>query len=375
MKHSVSIFAFLITLSMVVLSCQNRSMTIQEEISGQTHIESNVVATTISNQPLLDRESPFVKREFNPYLGDRWIGKAISYGCYREGQAPGVKGASEDEILEDLNILSQYWNLFRVYGADSDSERILNVIKKNNLPFRVMLGVWLENETKLPERQPANLEQVKKAIELANRFPDLIVGINVGNESQVSWSWHHMEAETLIHYIRMVRAGTDIPVATADDYNFWNKTESQVIANEIDFIVLHAYALWNGQQLDHAIQWTDSVYQDIQSKHPEMTIALGETGWATVYNSKKIGPGEQGTLIKGEVSISAQENFLIDLNNWIEKNQVTTFLFEAFDEPWKGGGEQSGPNEVEKNWGVFYKDRTPKASFKGYLKQINRSSN
>ena len=73
-------------------------------------------------------------------------------------------------------------------------------------------------------------------------------------------------------------------------------------------------------------------------------------------------------MIKGEISYSAQEKFLLELSSWIDQYQVTTFLFEAFDEPWKGGGENSSPNEIEKHWGVFYENRTPKESFQNYLK-------
>ncbi|MCF7825131.1 MAG: glycosyl hydrolase family 17 [Candidatus Marinimicrobia bacterium] len=360
-------------LSAILIDCYQGSA--QPEISQS--VKSTVNFTTdigVNNPPSL-KETPFLKRPFTPYLGDQWIGNAISYGCYREGQAPGVQGPSEEEILEDLNILKEHWNFIRVYGSDDDSERVLKVIHQKALPFKVMLGIWLENETKNPERELKNLEQLNKAIELANRYEDIVAAVNVGNETQVYWSWHHMESAPLIKYIRTVRASIKQPVATADDYNFWNKPESREIADEIDFIVLHAYALANKQQLEHAIYWTDSVYQDIQNRHAGMTIVQGETGWATNYNPEKIGPGEQGTIMQGEVSIRAQEKFLIDINSWINENQISTFLFEAFDEPWKGGGEQSGPNEVEKNWGVFYVNRTPKASFEAYQKQINQSSN
>lgn len=367
MRKYNPILLVIVSAIFMTIACQNHPGMEPEKIKDQPISET---AIDVSQDDAFTREAPFVKREFKPFLGEKWIGKAISYGCYREGQAPGVKGPSEAEILEDLNILSPYWNLIRVYGSDDDSERILKVIKANNLPIKLMLGIWLENETKHPERKSANLEQVTNAIDLANRFPEIIAAINVGNESQVFWSWHHMEMSSLIPYIRMVREGTMHPVTTADDYNFWNKPESQQLAQELDFIVLHAYALWNGQKLDHAVQWTDSVYQDIKARHPEMTIALGETGWATTYNPEKTGPGEQGSLIKGEVSIAAQERFLIELNHWIDENQVTTFLFEAFDEPWKGGGDQTGPDEVEKHWGVFDADRSPKLSFKNYARQL-----
>ncbi|MEC9249739.1 MAG: glycosyl hydrolase, partial [Pseudomonadota bacterium] len=34
-----------------------------------------------------------------------------------------------------------------------------------------------------------------------------------------------------------------------------------------------------------------------------------------------------------------------------------TFVFEAFDEPWKGSPD---PDEPEKHWGLFKLDRRPK---------------
>jgi len=43
----------------------------------------------------------------------------------------------------------------------------------------------------------------------------------------------------------------------------------------------------------------------------------------------------------------------------LERDRIPTFYFEAFDENWKGGDH---PDEVEKHWGVFRADRTPKAA-------------
>jgi len=322
----------------------------------------------------LERMEPFNKREFNPYLSGKWIGNAVSYGCYRKGQEPGKNGPTKKEILEDLKIVSKYWNLIRIYNADDDAECILEVIKENKLPIKMMLGVWLENETKHPERRNGNITNILCGIRLANRFEDIVVGVNVGNEAQVFWSWHRMETDNQIRYIRAVRNNTTVPVTIADDYNFWNKPESKQVADELDFIVTHIYPLWNGKTLDEAFVWMDSTYQDLHTKYPDMQFVLGETGWATTYNADKKGSGEQGTLIKGEVSLAAQERYLIMHNEWVNKNKITTFLFEAFDEPWKGGGDNSGPNEVEKHWGVFYENRTPKLSFQNYLKYIKNKS-
>jgi exo-beta-1,3-glucanase (GH17 family) len=326
-----------------------------------------------SNQ-IIEKEEPFVSRQFDPYLNGKWIGNAVSYGCYRKGQSPGGLGPSEEEILEDLQIIARYWNLIRVYGADDATGHILKVIKDNNLPIRVMIGIWLENEHENPERKNSNITETLRGIELVNEYMDYIVAVNVGNETQVFWSWHRMNVEDLIRYIRVVRNNTMVPVTTADDYNFWNKPESHLVADEIDFIVTHMYALWNGQILENASQWMDQTYLEVKKMHPGKSILVGETGWATNYNPDKKGPGEQGSLVKGEVSVRAQEQYLIIHNAWVNKNKITTFLFEVFDEPWKGGGENSGPNEVEKHWGVFYENRTPKESFQKYLKYISNKS-
>ncbi len=314
------------------------------------------------------KEYPFILRKFEPYLNGKWIGNAVSYGCYRKGQAPGRKGPSEAEILEDIKIISKYWNLIRVYNSDDDTERILNVIKEYNLPLKVMVGIWLSKEEKNPVMKKSNIANVLKGIQLANKFKNIVMAVNVGNETQVFWSWHKMNQKSLIRYIRALRNYTTVPVTTADDYNFWNKPESKYVSDEIDFVVTHIYPLWNGKTLKTAITWMDSTYNDIKKIHPKKLLILGETGWATMYNPDKKGPGEQGTLIKGEVSMKAQERYLRMHNEWVNKNKITTFLFEAFDESWKGGGENSGPNEVEKHWGVFYENRRPKESFQNYLK-------
>jgi len=325
------------------------------------------VRSKLESGETFERSDPFMERNFEPYLNDKWIGSAISYGCYRKGQAPGDIGPTKAEILEDLNIITEHWNLIRVYNADDDTERIFEVIRENNIPIKVMLGVWLANEKKNPASKENNITNVLRCIELANKYPNIIAAVNVGNETQVFWSWHRMNTENLIRYIRAVRNNIKLPVTTADDYNFWNKPESKIVAEEIDFIVTHIYPLWNGKTLDIAIEWLDTNYKDVKNNHPDRQLVLGEIGWATVYNAEKKGDGEQGSLIKGEVSIEAQGKFLIKLDNWVKTNEITTFLFEAFDEPWKGGGENTGSNEIEKNWGVFYEDRSPKESFQNFL--------
>ena len=56
-------------------------------------------------------------------------------------------------------------------------------------------------------------------------------------------------------------------------------------------------------------------------------------------------------------SAENQFTFLKLINEWSDSNNTLTFIFEAFDEPWKGG---DSPDEPEKNWGIYDVDRMQK---------------
>lgn len=301
-----------------------------------------------------------VKREFNPTLDGKWIGNGISYGAYRDGEGPGGDLTSKENILEDLQIIARRWNLIRLYGSDPQSERILEVIEENDLPIRVMQGIWLDGHKSAEE----NAAQLEGAIELANRFPEIIVAINVGNEIFVSWSWHRLEdMDKVVEQIRQVRASTTQPVTVSDDYNFWNKPEAKKVADELDFICLHAYALWNSQTLESALPWTDTVYRDIQGRFPDHRIAQCETGWAT---SKISGDdSDESKLVIGNVGEAEQEKFFDQYDQWVDENRVISFYFSAFDEKWKGGFDGNNPmDKMEKHWGLYKSDRTPKQALR-----------
>lgn len=301
------------------------------------------------------QDTAVTKRPFEPMLDGEWIGNGISYGAFRDGESPGESLTSKADILEDLEILAERWNLIRLYGADQQSLNILEAIEENDLPIRVMQGIWLDAHKSAQE----NDEQVRLAIEYANRFPDIIVAVNVGNEILVDWSYHRLDdVDDVIAKIRQVRAGIRQPVTVADDYNFWNKPRAQQVADELDFICLHAYAFWNNKTLDIAMEWTESIYNDIQSRHPDHTIAYCETGWPTsrIYDDGSY----EGGLV-GRAGEAEQKVFFNQYDPWVDRNKVISFYFTSFDEQWKGGFDGDNPmDKAEKHWGLFFSDRTPK---------------
>lgn len=255
-----------------------------------------------------------------------------------------------------------------MYGSAELGETILRYIRDERLDLHVMLGAWIAPETsppdsagavmRSPELRLLNRREVDAAIRLANSYPGIVSSVCVGNETQVSWSDHRCSPEVLIGYLREVRAHTRVPVSTADDYNFWNKPESGDVARECDFIVLHAHPLWNGLQLEEAVAWVRDTVADIQARHPTQTIVLGETGWAT----RRGKTGDQAKLMKGRVGEAEQSAFYGAFEEWARRERVPSYFFEAFDENWKGGGD---PDEVEKHWGLYRADRTPKPAMAG----------
>jgi len=73
-------------------------------------------------------------------------GKAICYSGFREGQSPGEIYPSYNEIKENLLILQHHWKYLRLYDCDKQAETVLEVIRKEKLDFKVMLGAYIVAE-------------------------------------------------------------------------------------------------------------------------------------------------------------------------------------------------------------------------------------
>ena len=317
------------------------------------------------SSPVIERQEPFVRRPLRLVRGDEWLGEGIAYGPHRDGQRPGGPSPSPAQIAEDLRILARHWRWIRIYGSVELGETILRTIQAEQLDLHVLLGAWVAPEESLPDSTGAvqhfpdaraqNRAEIGAAVRLANAYPAIVTAVCVGNETQVFWSSHRSAPGVLIGYLRDVRARTHVPVSTADDFNFWNKPESDAVARECDFIVLHAHPLWNSLQLEAALDWTRVTLEDAEARHPGTPVVLGETGWATQRNDQ----GDQGKLMKGRLGEPEQAAFHQVFRAWVQRARVPSFFFEAFDENWKGSAD---PDEVEKHWGLYRADRTPKAA-------------
>ena len=216
-----------------------------------------------------------------------------------------------------------------------------------------MLGAWISKEEGSADAAISNKEEIEETIKLANKFPDVVNCINIGNETMIYWSDHRVDINIMDSYINYTRKKVKVPVTTADDLGFWSKEESKIISEKCDFIVLHIHPLWGGKTIEEALDWVSDIYFQVKSLHPDKEIVIGETGWATMKHNE----GLQHELIKGIPSEKNQVTYYNQFRSWAIDNKIPHHFFEVFDENWKGGDH---PNEVEKHWGLYFSNRTPK---------------
>lgn len=315
-----------------------------------------------------DLDEPTHRPVVLPDGGDIWSGVGVCYGPFRDGQSPDGAAPTPEQVREDLHILARHFRLVRMYGSRGATRDACRIIREDKLPVKMMVGAWIGQERKpdapadaAPDArvQRENQGEVAAAIALANDFPDVVLALNIGNEALVEWSDHRVPPRVIIAYLRQVRAAVKVPVTTCDTELFWSKPESREVARECDFLGLHAYAMWNKQSLATAMTWTRERLAEVRALHPDLPILLCETGWATQKGTH----GYQAVGIVATPSEEDQELFFRTLRDWATERRQPYFYFCAFDENWKGGPE---PAEVEKHWGVYKADRSPKLVFRGW---------
>ena len=118
---------------------------------------------------------------------------------------------------------------------------------------------------------------------------------------------------------------------------------------EVDFISVHTYPVWEYKHIHEALEFTKQNYNDVANLYPDTPVVITEAGWTTNSNGRGIEPTN--------VCEERQQIYYQDLMEWCAKENILCFVFEAFDEVWKGSPE---PMEPEKHWGLFTIDRKPK---------------
>lgn len=295
--------------------------------------------------------------------------KSVCYSGFRRGQSPdhGVYPSCE-EILEDLRLLEVQWDCIRIYDGGVHGQRVLKVIHDNKLDLKVLLGTCLAAEVNNPScpwggeypdhvlsnNQAENNLAIETLAILANRYKDIVVAVSVGNEATVEWNDHMVPVERVTEFVQRIKGLIKQPVTFCENYIPWQNKLADLV-EVVDFISLHTYPLWEYQKSEKAIAFTNSNYMSVKSRYPDKQVVITEAGWATGSNGRG--------MPEDNASEKDQAIYCRDLMAWSEDNQVTVYLFEAFDEDWKGSED---PMEPEKHWGLYDIERKPKSFIKHY---------
>ena len=292
-------------------------------------------------------------------------GRAVCYSGYREGQSPlTCTYPTYEQIVEDIKIIDEMgFKYIRMYDPISYAEMTCQVIKDLGVNIKLMLGPglisevnnpgcpWMQtnfSEEELKERAAHNDKNIDNLIKIANKYPDVINAVSVGNENTPNWGANNVTVERLIEFAERLREGTGKPVTFNEGAFEWESLDE--LAKHLDIISVHSYPLWYGNTVEEALEVNKQWYKKIKEKYPDKFVLFSEVGWSTDC-------ADFSQMKEGQANEENQKKYYDEFWEWADREKIIAYMFEAFDEPWKGGNR---PNEAEKNWGMYKVDRTPK---------------
>jgi exo-beta-1,3-glucanase (GH17 family) len=273
-----------------------------------------------------------------PRLGGTEKLYCVSYTPFRGLQTPldPATVIPAAQIDDDLARLSEMTSCIRTYSVDFGLDQIAEIAAKYGL--KVMQGLWLSSH-------PAkNNYQIETAIALANKYPETIQAVVVGNEVLLRGE---MTATELARTIRSVKARVRIPVTYADVWEFWLRNSD--IASAVDFITIHILPYWEDFPISagQAAAHVDTIRRQVMTAFPGKDILIGEVGWPSAGRMREAAlpsPVNEAKVIQDVLALSERQNFHVN-------------VIEAFDQPWKRALEGT----VGGHWGLLDGDsRKPK---------------
>ncbi|MBF0392456.1 MAG: exo-beta-1,3-glucanase, partial [Alphaproteobacteria bacterium] len=254
---------------------------------------------------------------------------SASFAPYREGQSPLTKVyPSAAQIEEDLARLQGLVRGVRTYTAREGMDVVPALAGQYGLT--VTHGAWIGGE------DDQNRAEIEALIAAANRHPDTIRRVIVGNEVLLR---NDLSAAKLIALIREVKARVAQPVSYADVWAFFLKNPE--VAAEVDILTIHILPFWEDEpvSVENAAEHIVKIYRLIADAFPGKPILIGESGWPTLGR-------QRGPAAPGVVNAARFQRSLVQVarDNGFDFNFV-----EAFDQPWKSAQEGT----MGASWGMI----------------------
>jgi len=262
----------------------------------------------------------------------------LSYSPFRGSQTPLDAGIqiSPAQIEDDLSRLAKITGCVRTYSTEFGQDRIAEIASRHGL--KVLQGLWLSSHA------DKNRIQIETAVALANRFPETIRAIVVGNEVLLRGE---LSSEQLGAIIGEVKSRVKVPVTYADVWEFWLRNRE--LAAAVDFVTIHILPYWEDFPVaaHNAAAHVDSIRRRVAAAFPGKEVIIGEFGWPSEGRMREgalPSPANQARVIQDVLALGKRDNFRVN-------------VIEAFDEPWKRALEGT----VGGHWGLLDDvSRTPK---------------
>lgn len=350
---------------------------------------------------------------------------AISYGGYRKNTRevqPTIQELKEDMlILSALNVkvLRTYNTHFAQAGNLLEAICQLNK-ERDDFEMYVMLGAWIDCKGAFTdsvdhekEDLEGNTEEIKKAVELQQKYPEIVKIIAVGNEAMVHWATSYFVKPAVIlkwvnHLQNLKQTGElpkDLWITSSDNFASWggggeeyHNEDLEALIKAVDYVSMHTYpmhdthynpAFWGleigedtlskleqidavmKRSADHAKSQYTSTSSYVRGVVKDKIIHIGETGWATFSNGHF---GAEGSHAVDEYKSAL---YYKAMREWTKEAGMSCFYFEAFDENWKDAGNPGGS---ENHFGLFTINGEAKYAMwdmvdKGVFKGLTRNGN
>jgi exo-beta-1,3-glucanase (GH17 family) len=277
--------------------------------------------------------------------------QSVSFAPYRGHQDPVNQDVPPPEQVEaDLKALVGHVQAVRTYGTTRGLEVVPQFAQA--LGLKVTMGAWLTSDA-TPVGAAANESEIGGLIEAANRYPDTVTRVIVGNEVLLR---NDLPPEKLIAYIKRVKAAVKQPVSYADVWVFFLKHPD--VAQALDVITIHVLPFWEDEPLsvEQAEAHMMHAVEAIRTAFPGKPILIGETGWPSMGR-------DRGAAAVSTVNEARYDRTVPAI---AAKHDLAYNIVEAFDQPWKASLE----NTVGANWGILDADRVPKFTMSGPVVEV-----
>lgn len=285
------------------------------------------------------------------HVAAEWNGalKSASFAPFRDGQSPLKEVFPErDQIESDLIKLKGVFDGVRTYTSLGGMEVVPELAAKHG--FALTHSAWLGRGA------AGNDKEIVALIDTANRYPEAVKRVIVGNEVLLR---QDLKPDELIAYIDRVRSAIKQPVSYADVWAFWLKNPQ--IADHVDYITIHILPYWEDEpvSVDEAQQHMLAIINRIKERFPGKPILVGETGWPTEGRSR--GPAHANLLTAAQ--------FVRSLPTFAAAHDFDYNVVEAYDQSWKAQLEGT----VGARWGMLDEARDHKFALSGSVVPIDNA--